>query len=148
MFPLMALVALWVCFHSTSFSTLLGLCEPSEREAFGTHLRIFSTLSKGQNVDPEVLQSGFGVNFWSSEFLENCQRISQQVLMVKCFLRIFGPCFSRVSGPPPRKIHAQNSRPNLLAFLSNFTFSNSHFFFTPIFCLRGRPRDDQCSRQE
>ena len=36
--------------------------------------------------------------------------------------RIFWPCFSGPSGPP------QNSRPNLSAFLSNFTFSNPIIF--------------------
>ena len=40
------------------------------------------------------------------------------------FQRIFRPCFSRVSGPS-QNIHAQNSRPKLSAFLSNFTFWNA-----------------------
>ena len=37
-----------------------------------------------------------------------------------------------------QKIHAQNSRPELSAFLSNFTFLNPNLF-TAIFCFRGRP---------
>ena len=51
------------------------------------------------------------------------------------FLQNFRPCFSRASGP--HKKIAQNSRPELSAFLSNFTFSSPNFF-TPIFCLLGR----------
>ena len=39
---------------------------------------------------------------------------------------------------PPKHIHAQNSRPELSAFLSNFTFPI--FLFTPIFCLLGRSK--------
>ena len=47
--------------------------------------------------------------------------------MAKFLCHFFGGCFSRISPPPPKKIHAQNSRPELSAFLSNFTFSNPKF---------------------
>ena len=53
---------------------------------------------------------------------------------------MFRPRFSRASSPPPpKKIHVQNSRPKLSAFLSNLKMFNP-FFCTPIFCLRGRPK--------
>ena len=48
----------------------------------------------------------------------------------------FGLVFPGFRGT--QKIHAQNSRPELSAFLSNFTFSNPNLF-TAIFCFRGRP---------
>ena len=60
----------------------------------------------------------------------------------KFFTRFFRPFFSRVSAPPPKKkftpkIRAQNCRHS--APISHFL---RHFlFYTPIFCLRGRPRD-------
>ena len=76
-------------------------------------------------VDPEVLQSGFGVNsflFWSGEFSENCLQISQRILPASFFPRICHPCFSRASGP--QKMQAQPSRPKLLAFPTNFTLLN------------------------
>ena len=40
--------------------------------------------------------------------------------MAKLFREFFGLIFFRASGPPKQN-HAQNSRPNLSAFLSNFT---------------------------
>ena len=42
----------------------------------------------------------------------------------------------------PEKIHAQNSRPELLAFLSTFTFSNPMFFFHADFLLTGRSKNE------
>ena len=48
--------------------------------------------------------------------------------------RIFRPCFSRASAPPPPK----HSRPLLSAFLSNFRCLNR---FMPIFCLQGRSKN-------
>ena len=55
------------------------------------------------------------------------------------FCEFFGLVFPGFQAPPPpqKKIHAQDSRPESSAFLSNFTFSNPIFLFTPIFCLRG-----------
>ena len=40
---------------------------------------------------------------------------------------------------PPKKIHAQNSRPELSAFLSNFTFSNPKFIHAD-FLLTGETK--------
>ena len=78
-----------------------------------------------REVEPEVLQSGFWVNFlsWLGEIEENCRQISQRILMAT-FSANFRPCFSG----PPQKFHVQNSHPNLSAFLSIVTFSNPTFF--------------------
>ena len=69
-----------------------------------------------------VLQSGLGVNFlfWTGEFQEVSQRISIANLDGESFSLVF----PAIQAPPPPQIHAQNSRPELSAFLSNFTFSN------------------------
>ena len=73
------------------------------------------------------MQSGFGVNFLflSGEFQENCRRISQRILMAN-FDSEFSALFLQ-GFRPPKKIHAQNSRPELSALLSNFTFLNPKF---------------------
>ena len=55
-------------------------------------------------LDPEVLHSGFGMNFpvWSGEFLEICRRTSPAGFLQWSFCYAnFQPCFSRVSAPPP-----------------------------------------------
>ena len=82
-------------------------------------------MSCGQvNFGPDVMQSGFGVNFlfWSGEFQENCRRISQRILMTNFDSEFFGLVFPGLQAT--QKIHAQNSRPELSAFLSNLTFLN------------------------
>ena len=63
-------------------------------------------LPREVDVDPEVLQSGFGVNFlcWSGEFLDIAGEFLSKFLR-HFFLRIFQPYFSKVSGP--KKLHAQ-----------------------------------------
>ena len=68
------------------------------------------------------MQSGFGVIFlfWSGEFLEDCRRISQRILMANFDSEFFGLVFPGVSGHP--KIHAQNSRPELSGFPLQFHF--------------------------
>ena len=68
------------------------------------------------------MQSGFGVKFlfWSGEFEENRRRISQRILMANFDSDFFGLVFPWFQAT--QKIHAQNSRPELSAFLSNFTF--------------------------
>ena len=73
------------------------------------------------------MQRGFGVNFlfWSSEFQENCRRNSQRNLMANFDSDFFGLLFPGFQAT--QKIHAQNSRPELSAFLSNFTFFNPKF---------------------
>ena len=73
------------------------------------------------------MQSGFRVNvlFWSGECLENCWRISQRILMANLIANFSALFFKGFR--PPQKIHAQNSRPELSAFISNFTFLNPKF---------------------
>ena len=54
-------------------------------------------------VDPEILQSRFGVNFlfWSGEFSENCPQISQRVRQrISPFFGLVSPGFRP---PPPKK---------------------------------------------
>ena len=62
-----------------------------------------------QFVDPDVLQSGFGLNVlgWSSKFSENCQRISRQILPAFFSLEFFGLVSPRLQP------HPKNSHPNL-----------------------------------
>ena len=80
------------------------------------------------NVDPEVLQSGFGVNFYFG--LANLRGKSPANFSANVGGKFFPQMFGLVSSgfrPPqkfPPKIHAQNSRSNLSAFLSNLTFFN------------------------
>ena len=59
-------------------------------------------------LDPEVMQSGFGVNFlfWTGGFLEKCRRISRRILMANLFLEFFSLVSPRLQ--TPQKIHAQN----------------------------------------
>ena len=92
-----------------------------------------------QRDGPDVVQSGFGVNFlfWSGEFLGNCRRISQRILKANFDSEFFGLVFPGFQAT--QKIHAQNSRPELLAVLSNFHFLEPKILFTAILCLRGRP---------
>ena len=64
--------------------------------------------ASGPNLEPEVLQSGFGVNysFWPCEFRNIAGEFLSEFWPL-FFSQVFRPCFSRVSGPP-LKIHAQN----------------------------------------
>ena len=73
------------------------------------------------------MQSGFGVNFlfWPGEFWETCRRISQRILMANFDSEFLGLVFPGFQAT--QKIHAQNSRPEMSAFLSNFTFLNPKF---------------------
>ena len=57
--------------------------------------------------------------------LGNCRRISQRILMADFDTEFFGLVFPGVQAT--QKIHAQNLRPELSAFLSNFTFLNPKF---------------------
>ena len=66
-------------------------------------------------LDPEVLQSGFGLSFlvWSGEFLGESPTTFSGNSSLNLFPWIFGPCFSRGFRSPPKvtpKIHAQNCR--------------------------------------
>ena len=63
--------------------------------------------------------------FWSGEFQENCRRISQRILMANFDSEFVGLVFQGFQAT--QKIHTQNSRPELSAFLSNFTFLNPKF---------------------
>ena len=82
---------------------------------------------------------GSAERIWGESFslvrriLENCQRISPANFSTN-FSALFLQGFR-----PLQKIHAQNSRPKSSAFLSNFKFVGPKFF-TPTFCLRGRPK--------
>ena len=87
-------------------------------------------------LEPEVLQSGFGGDFFILAWRILGKANFSANVDGKSFPRIFRS-FSRGVTPPP-KTHAQNLRPNVSPFLSKFTYSNS-IFFTPIFGLRGRP---------
>ena len=73
------------------------------------------------------MQSGLGVNFlfWSGEFLENCRRISQRILMANFDSEFSGLVFPGFQAT--QKLHAQTSRPELSACLSSFTFLNPKF---------------------
>ena len=55
------------------------------------------------------------------------------------FSRIFGLVSTGLQAP--QEMHTQNLRPELSAFLSNFTLLNPHFF-TPNFCLQRTKRHD------
>ena len=84
------------------------------------------TNNSEQFVDPEVLQIRFGVTFYFG--LADVRKIARTLLseFTGNFFAKFQPCFSRASGPPKinPKIHPKNSRPELSASLSNFTFLN------------------------
>ena len=85
-------------------------------------------------IDPEGLQSGFGLNFvfWSGEFWENCPSISRRILAANFQLVSRGP-----QAPLSQEIHPRNSRPELLALFSNFRCLKPTFFHAD-FCLRWR----------
>ena len=57
--------------------------QPQNGENSGNRKRWRQTGSR-RSIEPEVLQSGFGVNFLfgPGEFYQNCRRISQRILMV------------------------------------------------------------------
>ena len=67
---------------------------------------------------------------------------SQRILMANFDGGFFGLVFSQ-GFRPPKKIHAQNSRPELSAFLSNFTFLNPKSIHGD-FLLTGETKN--CSR--
>ena len=98
----------------------------------------------GRFFVPEILQSGFGVNFlfWSGEFWENCRRILIANFDSEFFgpsfpERIFRPFFSRTSAPP------KNSRPKFTPrncrHSSPISLSRIQNLFTLLFCLQGIP---------
>ena len=78
-----------------------------------------------ESLDPEILQSGFGVNFlsWSCEIRGE---FVSEFLMANFSRKFFGLVFPVFRPPPPpeKQIHAQKSP----AFLSRFTFSNPKCF--------------------
>ena len=85
---------------------------------------VFVYFDQDSNLDPEVLQSGFGLNslFWSGEFWENCRRISQRILPANLSRECFGLVSPELQTPP--KNHGQK----LSAFLSRLTFLNPLFW--------------------
>ena len=113
----------------------------SARKILFEVLRLIQTLTWGfTNPDPEVLLSGFGVNvlIWSGKFQQNCPWISHRILPADFSRDFFGLVSPGFCPPPPLqkftpspKIHAQNSSP-----ISHFW---AQMFFTPNFCLQGRP---------
>ena len=142
--------------RATKFSTLLWCrCPifPVKRGRFQTLFsrgpEVFwrarcSVQSPHPYVGPDVMPSGFGVNllFWSGEFMENCRRISQRILMANFDSEFFGLVFPGFQAT--EKIHAQNSRPELSAFLSNFTFLNPKFIHGD-FLLTGEANHTICT---
>ena len=92
----------------------------------------------------DVMQSLFGVKFlfWSGEFEENCRRISQRILMANFGSEFFGLVFPGFQAT--QKIHAQNSRPELSAFLSNFTFLNPKFIHGDFLLTRETSKVPDC----
>ena len=91
-------------------------------ETAQTFLRA-ATVPGGNLLVPTLCRAEFGVNFlfWSGEFEENCRRI----LMANFDSEFFSLAFPGFQAT--QKIHARNSRPELWAFLSNFTFLNPKF---------------------
>ena len=85
---------------------------------------LFTELTKfAQNWIPRFCRADLGWSFFLTwRILGKLPRISK-----------FSALFFFFSGTP-------NSRPNLSAFLSNFTFSIPNLF-TPIFCLQGGPTE-------
>ena len=84
----------------------------------------------GGAVEPEVLQSGFGVKFlfWPGEFWENCRRISQRVLMAIFFCEFFGLVFPGFRAP------TKNSRPKFTPRIVGFPLQ--FHFLEPKTCSR------------
>ena len=89
-------------------------------------------------LDPDVLLSGFGVMFLFG--LANFRKIPANFsanLDANFDSEFFGLVFSRASGSPKKitpKIHAQTCRHS-----SPISLSRTQTYFTPSFCLRGRP---------
>ena len=62
-------------------------------------------------------------------------------------LQIFRPCFFQDFWPP-KNIYAQNSRPELSAFLSNFTFSNLFFQWRGRKSIATGPLSQDCNSNQ
>ena len=89
---------------------------------------------RGPKIDPKVLRSGFGLNFYFGlanlgELLANFSANSSANFSRECFGLV---------SLPPLKFHPQNSRPKLSAFLSNFRSRNQGSFHASF--LRGRSK--------
>ena len=86
---------------------------------------------------PRLCRADLGWNFYLGP--ANFREIAGEFLS-EFWWRILSGFFGLVfpGFQATQKIHAQNSRPELSAFLSNFTFLNPKFM--AIFCLRGRPK--------
>ena len=96
-----------------------------------------------QTVDPEVLQSGFGVIFnilaWRN--LGKLQANFSANFDGDFFRNFFGLVFQGFRTPPPQKritpkIHSQTCRHS-----SPISLSRTQHFCTPIFCFLGRPKN-------
>ena len=98
---------------------------------------------EGSRTEPVFCESRFGGNekFWLRRYAERIwgeffyfgpanfrksgRRISQRISIENFDCEFFGLVFPGFQAT--QKIHAQNSRPELSAFLSNFTFLNPKF---------------------
>ena len=87
---------------------------------------------------PEVLQSGFnfGVNFFIlvRRMLGDSRENFSANFDGELFTRVFRPCFSRISGPPPPK---KNSRPEIVGISLQYHFLEPTFFHAD-FLLTGK----------
>ena len=95
-----------------------------------------------QNLDPEVLQSGFRGDLFTYVGLAKFRKIAGEYLS-EFWWRIstasFSASFYEGSAPPPpkkKKIHAQNRWHS-----SPISLSRTQKLFTPIFCLRERAKN-------
>ena len=97
------------------------------------------TVSRIGSVDPEVLQSGFGVNLlsWSGEFEENSSQIYQRISSANFFCEFFGlasPGFQPL--PPPKKNSPPKFTPRFVGIPLQFRFFE-HEHFPRRFCACG-----------
>ena len=91
------------------------------------------------SIGPEASQSGFGMIFFYFG-LANFRRIVRKFLskfVSEFFSANFSALFLQGFRPPPPNIHTQHCR-------HSCPISHSRtYFFTPSFCLRGRPTSTQ-----
>ena len=89
--------------------------------------------------EPEVLQSGFGVNFifWHGELWENCRRINfDGEKFAENFPQIFRPCFLPGFQARPKNSHPKFT-PRIVGIPLQFHFLEPNCFFHADFLLTG-----------
>ena len=81
-----------------------------------------------KNIEPEVLKSGFGVNFlfWPGEFQENCRRLSQRIWW-RFFSANFSALFFQDFRPPPKKSRPKFT-PRIVGSPLQFHFLKPNFY--------------------